>query len=248
MSTQGALARSSSATTRRRFSDRDAKLVVLTNDAGVGLEDRRGRCSWPPRDDRGHAHLRQGSCNGSFPWKRIRAEAHGRYALAGGGTIGVGVAPDRGAVRPGTATTSLRNDIDALAIDGAARSSLADVKALEPAARSRAADPVGWDVRGAPAGLITARRRHGPRRPQGALVGGAGVLALAALLVRFVVPRPEPPPVVAARLRRPLAGRRPCLRRSRDRGNHRISRAGQGRTVVTVEVPPNANVLAEAGP
>jgi hypothetical protein len=83
-----------------------------------------------------------------------------RYSLAGGATIeGVGVAPDREVPFVQTpATTPLRSDIDALAIDGAARDRLlADVDALEPTLPVSGPPPVPW------AGTFAERRQHDPQ-------------------------------------------------------------------------------------
>ena len=145
-------------------SDRDAKLVVLTNERSASASEIvAGALQLSHRATIvGTRTYGKGSVQQVFPMEDGSALklTVARYALAGGSTIeGVGVAPDREVpFVSAPATTPLRKDIDALAIDGAARDRLlADVAALEPMLPVPGPPPVPW------AGTFAERRQHDPQ-------------------------------------------------------------------------------------
>jgi C-terminal processing protease CtpA/Prc len=144
--------------------DREAKLVVLTNERSASASEIvAGALQLSHRAlIVGTRTYGKGSVQQVFPLEDGSALklTVARYALAGGATIdGVGVAPDREVtfVAP-SATTPLRKDIDTLALDGAARGRLlADVLALEPALPVPGPPPVPW------VGTFAERRQHDPQ-------------------------------------------------------------------------------------
>jgi C-terminal peptidase prc len=145
-------------------SDRDAKLVVLANERSASASEIvAGALQLSHRATIvGTRTYGKGSVQQVFPMEDGSALklTVARYALAGGTTIeGVGVAPDREVpFVAASATTPLRKDIDALAIDGVARDRLlADVQALEPALPVAVPPPVPW------VGTFSERRQHDPQ-------------------------------------------------------------------------------------
>lgn len=145
-------------------SDRDAKLVVLTNERSASASEIvAGALQLSHRATIvGMRTYGKGSVQQVFPMEDGSALklTVARYALAGGSTIeGVGVAPDREVpFVQAPATAPLEKDIGALAIDGATRERLlADVAALEPTLPVPGPAPVPW------AGTFAERRQHDPQ-------------------------------------------------------------------------------------
>ncbi len=144
--------------------DRDAKLVVLTNERSASASEIvAGALQLSHRATIvGARTYGKGSVQQVFPMEDGSALklTVARYALAGGSTIeGIGVAPDRDVpFVQAPATTQLREDIDALAKNGAARDRLlADVAALEPALPVPGPPPVPW------IGTFAERRQQDPQ-------------------------------------------------------------------------------------
>jgi carboxyl-terminal processing protease len=144
--------------------DRDAKLVVLTNERSASASEIVAGALQLSRRATivGMRTYGKGSVQQVFPMEDGSALklTVARYALAGGRTIeGVGVSPDREVefLAP-PATASLRADIDGLSIDRAARDRLlADVAALEPTLPVPGPSPLPWG------GTFGERRRHDPQ-------------------------------------------------------------------------------------
>jgi carboxyl-terminal processing protease len=158
----GALVERHDATASPR--DRDAKLVVLTNERSASASEIvAGALQASHRATIvGTRTYGKGSVQQVFPIEDGSALklTVARYALAGGTTIDdVGVTPDREVVFVAApATAAIRADVAALAIDGTARDRLlADVAALETTLPVSGPPPVPWT------GSFAERRQQDPQ-------------------------------------------------------------------------------------